>query len=70
MTQATLHKPPTKCTSCGEVWTRHDPESTSYCYRCEHYMLHYKPLPHQMRFHMDKTKFKCFAGGKKSHSRL
>lgn len=54
---------PVRCDKCGELWTRHEPEQTSYCSRCENFMLHYHPLPHQMRFHSDKTKYKMFAGG-------
>lgn len=54
---------PKKCPQCGEVWTRHDPDSTSYCDRCNNFMLHYKPLPHQVRFHADPAKYKMFAGG-------
>ena len=61
---------PKKCTKCHEVWTRHDPDSTSYCDRCNNFMFHYKPLPHQVRFHADPAKYKMFAGGQKSRSPL
>ena len=63
MTSPLLHKAPTHCTQCKEAWTRHDEESSSYCSNCNNFMLHYKPLPHQIRFHADKTKYKLFAGG-------
>jgi len=54
---------PKKCNKCGEVWTRHEPEHHSYCAQCQNFMLHYHPLPHQIRFHQDPSKYLLFAGG-------
>lgn len=40
------------------------------CDNCDQLVFVYTPMPHQLRFHNDPVKYKMYAGGKKSHSRL
>jgi len=53
-----------KCDKCDfGVFQETTSEWWVKCDNCGHLVFCYIPMPHQLRFHMDKAKFKMYAGG-------
>lgn len=56
----------TKCKKCGHgimIETDNASEWWVKCDDCGHLVFCYEPMPHQLRFHMDPSKFKMYGGG-------
>ncbi len=55
----------TTCKQCGAgtyIETDGANEWWVKCDDCSHLLFCYQPMPHQLRFHRDPTKFKMYAG--------
>jgi phage terminase large subunit len=58
-----LHKPCDHCSFGKYIMPTNGQEWHLVCQECGAYLFCYKPLPHQIEFHKDPSKYRMYAGG-------